>query len=140
MIVMRRIGPAAPGLRDMASAADEVARPWAMAPAAAALPSRNAADRAPQRTPVAAAPPAPASCASARSARPPGATMPIRTAFLSIRKSPSASGNVSVFFVRRGQVDVHGGERDENEGLGHGGEQAEDHQGPGHDDREQARE
>src|SRR5262245_9702963 len=107
MIVMSRIGPAAPGLRDMDSAAAEVARPWAIAPAAAAIPRRNAAERAPHRTPVAVGVAPVGSWASAGSARQASATRPIRNAFLNIRKSPSSFvDRISVLFVSGGQVDV----------------------------------
>src|SRR5450432_1295550 len=115
MIVMRRIGPAAPGLRDMASAAEEVARPCAMAPAAAAMPSRKAAEIAPHRTPLVATPPAPGSWAIAGKATQARATIPIKNAFFNIRTLLLPSRTISMFFVSRGQVDVHGRERDENE-------------------------
>src|SRR6516225_2482505 len=134
MIVMRRIGPAAPGLRDMASAAEDVARPWAIAPAAAAIPSRNAAERAPHRTPLETPPVVVGSWASAGSARQASATIPITNAFLSIPNSPSSSRTISVFFVGRGQVDVDRRERNENERLEQGREEAQNHQGPWHED------
>src|SRR5450631_604479 len=118
MIVMSRIGPAAPGLRDIASAAAEVARPCAIAPAAAAIPSRKAALIAPQRTPDTAVVAAAGSCASAGSARQASATNPTINAFFDIRASPSSfSDGISMFFVSREQTDVDGRESDEDECL-----------------------
>src|SRR6266498_4032338 len=65
MIMAVRMAPAADGLRAMPSQAAARPRPWPMAPAAAAMPSRNAADTRFQRTPVGAGA---AGCANADAA------------------------------------------------------------------------
>src|SRR4051812_24134447 len=151
--VMPRMSLAAPGLRDMPSEAAEVARPCAVAPAAAAIPSRNAAPMTPHRTPVwVAAALVPVSCANAGTASTRARaqhtaiffSIPI-SLFLSFAKSAKAitalfEQSRSVLLVSGGPADVHRGQEREDVRLKQGREDTQGHHRPGNDDRNQARE
>src|SRR5687767_3797625 len=143
MIVIVRIGPAAPGLRDIPSAAAEVARPCAIAPAAAATPSRNAAPSAPApQLPAVRPAGSPASWASAGRARQTRARAIQTTVFFRISKLSLfvAAPGSSVLLVGRCEADVDRRQGREYERLEGGGEEAETHERPGNDDRGEARE
>src|SRR6202795_4252953 len=105
MILIVRMAPAAPGLREIPSAGAEVARPCPMAPAAAAIPSRNAAPIAPHLTPEAGAAPPAGSWAMAGNARQSRARAKTKTFFLGIQVLLIL--NFSVFLVGRSETDVH---------------------------------
>src|SRR6185295_3165582 len=141
MIVMVRIGPAAPGFRDIPSAAAEVARPWATAPAAAATPRRNAAPRAPAPQFRAGVAPAAGSCANAgRATKATARTNKTITFFRISNLSLFWAAGSSVLLVGRCETDVDRRQGREDESLEEGREEAQGHERPGNDDRNEPRE
>src|SRR5512133_1004774 len=136
MIIARRIAPAAPGLRAMPSHAAEIARPWPIAPAAAATPRTSAAERAPHFTP----PPATSSAANIDVAMQSTTTV-IRTSFIFFTADSSLfdfenctkrfSSTCVLVFFSYGAADVDHRHHDEDERLKRGAEDPESHHRPG---------
>src|ERR1051325_1426101 len=135
MIMAVRMAPPAEGLRAMPSQAAAMPRPWPIAPAAAAMPSRNAAETRFQRTPVGAGA---TGCANADAAT--SSTAIVRKIiFLFTRISFLLS---LMFFRGDGayNAEVHHRQHDEDECLEHRSEDAQGHHRPGNDHRHQAHE
>src|SRR5688572_7660638 len=141
MIIARRIGPAALGLRAMPSTDAAMARDWPMAPAAAATPRTNAAPMTPQRTPVRAGSTWP-NAEKAVSTRSTNSRMCfLFTRFLlPFRNVAKVVFLKSVFFCRGGATDVHHRQHDEDERLQERPEDAQAHHRPGQHEWQHAHE
>src|ERR1043165_5599913 len=112
MIMAVRIAPPADGLRAMPSHAAAMPRPCPIAPAAAAMPSRNAAEIRFQRTPVGAGA---VVCANADADI---SSVAIVTKIRFLFTSKSSFSFFLMFFRGDGAADVHHRQHDEDERLG----------------------